>query len=161
MYAFRYRFSNLGLRNSQNKSLLCVWSMYIVVGLFQVKSWDVGCWNYCSGWVDHAVNHQEGIINRTEPAEPNGTEPFNSRTGRNRTRNRTEPERATTSPKNAGRTGKTICPNPTEPKQWIFEQAGAEANRAEPVPSCNVWCTYTRYSIATQLHSCVYIYIYT
>ena len=36
---------------------------------------------------------QEGIRNRTEPAEPNRTKPFDSGTGRNRTRNRTEPNR--------------------------------------------------------------------
>ena len=36
---------------------------------------------------------QEGIRNRTEPAEPNQTEPFDSGTGRNRTRKRTEPNR--------------------------------------------------------------------
>ena len=33
---------------------------------------------------------QEGLRNRTEAAEPNRTEPFNSGTGRNRTRKRTE-----------------------------------------------------------------------
>ena len=36
---------------------------------------------------------QEGTRNRTEPAEPKRTEPFNSGTGRNRTRNRTDPNR--------------------------------------------------------------------
>ena len=36
-------------------------------------------------------NLQEGIRNRTEPAEPNRTEPFNSGTGRNLTRKRSEP----------------------------------------------------------------------
>ena len=34
---------------------------------------------------------QEGLRSRTEPAEPNRTEPFNFRTGRKRTRNRNEP----------------------------------------------------------------------
>ena len=37
---------------------------------------------------------QEGVRNRTEPAEPNRvTEPFDFGTARNRTRNRTEPNR--------------------------------------------------------------------
>ena len=82
---------------------------------------------------------QEGIINRTEPAEPNGTEPFNSGTGRNRTRKRTEPDR--TEPRRVRktqaeprRTGEQVFPNRTEPNPSIFEQSGTETNRTEPVP---------------------------
>ena len=78
-----------------------------------------------SGEFLDTVFRQEGIGNRTEPAEPNRTEPnrtVNFVTGRNRTRNRTEPNR--TEPRRVRktqaeprRTGKMNCrtePNRTE-----------------------------------------------
>ena len=79
--------------------------------------------------------HQEGIRNRTEPAEPYRTEPFTSGTGRNRTRNRTEPNR--TEPlcvrktqAEPRRTGKHICPNRTEPNDELSKSP--EPKRIEP-----------------------------
>ena len=89
--------------------------------------------------------------NRTGKTEPNRTEPFNSGTGRNRTRKRTEPNR--TEPDwterryvkktqaELRRTGKNNCPNRTEPirtepNRLIVEKSRTETNRTEPVPSC-------------------------
>ena len=81
-------------------------------------------------------NKKPNRTRRTEPAEPNRTEPFNFGSGRNRTQNRTEPDRATTRPKSAGRTASNRIfrtePNRTE---YLFEKSRTETNRTEPVPS--------------------------
>ena len=82
--------------------------------------------------------YQEGIRNRTEPAEPNRTEPFNSGTGRNRTRNRTEanrtePRRVRKTQAEPRRTGENTFPNRTEPNRLVW--SGTETNRTEPCPS--------------------------
>ena len=78
--------------------------------------------------------------NRTEPAEPNRTEPLNSGTGRNRTRKRTEPNR--TEPWHVRkmqaephRNRKHIFPNWTEPNRLLLEKSRTETNRTELVPS--------------------------
>ena len=81
---------------------------------------------------------QEGITNRTEPAEPNRTEPCNFGTGRNRTRNRTEPNR--TEPRRLQKktqaelclTGKTNCPNRTKPNRTDESRESPEPKRIEP-----------------------------
>ena len=79
--------------------------------------------------------------NRTEPAEPNRTEPFNSGTRRNRMQNptepnRTEPRRVRKTQAEPRRTGKNTFPNRTEPNRLTFEKSGTETNRIEPCPSC-------------------------
>ena len=65
--------------------------------------------------------YQEGIRNRTEPAEPNRTEPFNSGTGCNRTRKRTGPSHYAS---------KKSRPNSIEPGNVIVR---TEPNRTEPM----------------------------
>ena len=87
---------------------------------------------------------QEGIRNQTEPnrpnrtgrSEPNGTELFNSGTGRNRTRkrtepNRTEPRRVPKTQAESRRTRNDHFPNRTESNRLIFEK-NPEPKRIEP-----------------------------
>ena len=83
---------------------------------------------------------QEGTGNRTEPAEPNRTEPFNlerARAGRGNEPNRTGPNHDAS--KSAGRTASNRDkylsePNRTEPNRLNFKIYGTETNRT--VPSC-------------------------
>ena len=90
---------------------------------------SLGRWRI-EAWLNHVyVTYQEGIRNRSEQAEPNRTEAFNSGTGRNRTRNktepnRTEPRRVRKSQAEQRRTGKVDFPNRTEPNRWIVEKLG-------------------------------------
>ena len=83
------------------------------------------------------THQQGGIRNRTEPAEPNRAETFDSGTDRNRTQNRTEPDRRRVRKTKAQprRTGKCSVPNRTESNRLILEKSGTETNRTEPVPS--------------------------
>ena len=87
---------------------------------------------------------QEGIRNRTEPAEPDRTEPkFSFGTSRNRTRNRTErnrtePRRVRKTQAEPHRTGNFKFPNRTEPSRTDGFQKSPGPKRIEPnqVPSC-------------------------
>ena len=98
-----------------------------------------GCARFDRGWIDVSIYCQEAIRNRTEPAEPNRTESFNSGTGRNRTRNRTEPNwtesrRVRKTQAEPRRTGKEMFrtePNRTEANRLIFER-NMEPKRIEP-----------------------------
>ena len=79
--------------------------------------------------------------NRTEPAEPNRTEPveFRNRPELDEETNRTEPDRATTRPKNESRTAlnrKKQLPNRTKPNRSNFEYDRTETNRTEPISCC-------------------------
>ena len=78
---------------------------------------------------------KEGMLNRTEPTEPNRLILEPAGTGR-----KTKPNRTITQASN--NTGRTASnretylsePNRTEPIQ--FEKSGTKTNRTEPVPSC-------------------------
>ena len=97
---------------------------------------------------------QEGIGNRTEPAEPNRTEPFHSGTGRNRTRkrteaNRTEPRRVLKAQAEPRRTGTSNFPNRTEPMNFREVR-----NRNESNPNRFLPCLWMRSSLDTPTCGC-------
>ena len=84
------------------------------------------------------VCFQEGIRNRTGPAEPNRTVSFRNRPEPDAEPNRTEPDRATTRPKNAGRTAsnrETFVPEPNRADELLMspEPKRLEPNRLLPV----------------------------
>ena len=88
---------------------------------------------------------QEGIRNRTEPAEPNWTKPFNSGTGRNRTRKRTEPNRTESRRVRKVQaeprwTGKMQFLNRTEPINFRKGRNRNESNRTGSFPLLRVPC---------------------
>ena len=102
---------------------------------------------------------QEGLRNRSQPAEPNRTEAFDFGTGRNRTRNRTEPDRATTRLKNAGRTSSNRGNAFSEPNRTDKFLKSPEPSRTEP----NRFLPGNRASADVHMYVCIYlsIYLYT
>ena len=103
---------------------------------------------------------QEGIRNRTEPAEPNRTAPNRlipepagtDRNGRGTEPNRTEPDRTTTGPKSTGRTASNreeylSKPNRTEPNRNYEFSKSPEPKRIEPN-----WFLPVHYTTSTCIH---------
>ena len=80
--------------------------------------------------VRHGMN-QEGVRDRTEPAEPNRTKQFRNRPEPDAQTNRTEPDRATTHPKSAGRTASNRERHFSEPNRTKLTNFRKVRNRNE------------------------------